>query len=175
MSRTVVWCVDRQSLDESREFEPFVLRTDLLYNTNLSSCDTKWTFIWQHVYHQLATCHLHLGAHFRCHQHLSTKTHTLRIWLLRTPTTYHDCSATPWPLASSFLTRAMDELAANTTIPPYRERPYYSRNIEFHQLAKCVPDFRAALKAASEDGFIDFQNEDFVQYASKLRRALTLH
>jgi hypothetical protein len=60
----------------------------------------------------------------------------------------------------------MDELASNTTNSSLGERPYYSRNIEFHHLAKRDADFRIALKAASEDGFIDFQNESFVQYVN---------
>jgi hypothetical protein len=128
--------------------------------------------IWQH-YRRFANGHLRLDAHSRCHQELSTEFHTLRQWLLRTQTRYHDCSATSWPAASSFMTRTMDELAANTINQPYRERPYYSRNIEFHQLAKHDPDFRIALKTATDNGFIDFQNEDFVQYVCKLRRVLS--
>jgi 23S rRNA (adenine1618-N6)-methyltransferase len=65
----------------------------------------------------------------------------------------------------------MDELASGPTSRTSQDRPYYSRNIEFHQLAKRDADFRVALKAASEDGFINFQNESFVQYVSKLERA----
>jgi hypothetical protein len=56
----------------------------------------------------------------------------------------------------------MDEHAEKPTSPNSRERPYYARNVEFHHLASRDADFRIALKAASKDGFIDFQDEGFV-------------
>lgn len=48
--------------------------------------------------------------------------------------------------------------------PAFENIPYYSRDVEFRDLAKKDANFAAALKAASGKGFINFQSEDFVLY-----------
>lgn len=62
----------------------------------------------------------------------------------------------------------------------FKSLPYYNCDVEFRHLSKEDPKFAAALRAASKDGFIDFQDETFVQYVtqyhlSKTANHLTYH